>query len=118
MPKTKIVCVCNGGNVRSVALAESLKGTFGCEAISASTYWLSKETMTMLCQWADIIAPVQIRDPIYEPEPDHTLWRENVMWTFENKIRIFPIGKDIYGTAQNAELRSLIKGIVPTWLAK
>ena len=112
----KILCVCNGGNVRSVALAEALKGTYGCEAISASTYWLSKETMRMLCEWADVIAPIQIRDPDYEPEPDRSLWRENVMWTYGNKVHIFPIGKDVYGNAQHAELRKLIKEVMKTWL--
>src|SRR5574341_2025426 len=91
--KLKVLCVCNGGNVRSVALAEALKGSFGCEAISASTYWLSRETMKMLCDWADVIAPVQDRDPAYEPEPDRTKWRESVLWEYINKVRIFPIGK-------------------------
>lgn len=113
--KIKILTVCNGGRVRSVALAEALRNK-GCEAINASTYWFAPETMRMLCEWADIIAPVQVQDPEYEPAYDRTLWRTNIIWEYRDKIAQFPIGQDIYGKPQDPRLKSLIEGYINGWL--
>lgn len=116
--KRKILCVCNGGNYRSVALAEALKGTYGCEAISSSSYWLSRETTLMLCRWADIIAPVDVRDCAHLPEPDLTYWKNCVMWDseFTMKIRVFEIGKDIWGNTSHPDLVAMIHRMMKEWL--
>ena len=108
--KRKVLTVCNGGNVRSTMLAEVLKGQFNCEAIASSTYWLSHETMTMLCHWADIIAPVEPYDAIL-PVRDLALWKGQVIWfpEFAGKLRVAKIGPDIWGHAKPEELKAICK---------
>ena len=94
----KILCVCNGGNCRSVALAEVLKGVYGEEAISAGTYWIKGESMKALCVWADRIYMVEPFDAKL-PEPDLSKWRASPVWysEFVEKRVILPIGPDVWG---------------------
>lgn len=116
--KRKVLCVCNGGNVRSVAAAELFKGTFGCEAIAASTYWLSMETMITLCNWADTIAPVEDHYGTNLPQPDKTKWEESIMWSaqFAPKLKVLPIGPDIYGHKKFEELKVYAAELIRKWL--
>lgn len=96
--KKRILCVCNGGNCRSVALAEVLKGTFGCEAVAIGTYWFSPSSQALLGEWADVIAFVEPRDAKL-PEPDLTKWKASVLWggAYNTKRTVLPIGPDIWG---------------------
>lgn len=63
----KILCICKGGNVRSVALAQLLKNR-GYDALAVGAQDNSQETLKMLEKWADKI--VDVRD--YLPED---IWR-------------------------------------------
>lgn len=75
----KILCICEGGNVRSVALAELLKDR-GNNAIAIGMKYIDKETLLILTKWADKI--IDVRD--YLP-------------------------KDIWGNSADKDLRELIK---------
>lgn len=58
----KILCICEGGFTRSVCLAGHLKNTGGKpdhDAITAAWRCNSKETMGMLCDWADRVIVMQ-----------------------------------------------------------
>lgn len=94
----KVLCVCNGGNCRSVAMAEVLKGHFGKEAIAVGTYWFSRESMETFADWADAILVVEPFDAKL-PEPDLTLWKASAVWDarYNGKRRIIPMGSDIWG---------------------
>ena len=106
----KILCVCNGGCVRSTALAEYLKGHHNHDAIAVGTYWTSRETMDMLCDWADMICPVDSHEPESGlPETDHGRWINSVMWTYIDKIRVVQIGHDHWGNAQCEGIRNHVK---------
>jgi len=59
----KILCICDGGNVRSVALAQRLK-EMGNEAISMGMQYFSNESFLYFVKWADAV--VDVRD--YLPE--------------------------------------------------
>lgn len=100
----KILCVCNGGNCRSPVVAEVLKGTFGHDAIAIGTYWASERTMAMLCEWADIIAPVE---PLAAelPPVDLAKWKASPIWRYTSKLRIAPIGTDRWGHGQYDALK-------------
>lgn len=113
--KKKVLAVCNGGNCRSPALAEVLKGTFNCDAIAIGTYWAQPETMHMLCKWADIIAPVEPRDAKL-PDPDIRYWMASPIWQYPEKIRVANIGPDIWGHSKPQELREHCKRIAPELL--
>lgn len=109
MSKKKVLCICNGGNVRSVALAEAFKGTYGCDAIAIGTYWAAHETMTMLCNWADLICPVDVQDAELPPT-DLKIWRASCVWNqeFDHKRRVFYLGVDAWGNSKHPELLQLI----------
>jgi len=83
----KILCICEGGNVRSVALAQHLK-EIGWEAIAIGWKYTSKETLLMLIRWADKI--IDVRE--YLPEdlwhnPRHPELKQKVeeIWKLEEK---------------------------------
>ena len=59
----KFLCICMGGNVRSVALAQKLK-EMGHEAIAIGIDYTEKDTLLMLSKWADRI--IDVREYIKE----------------------------------------------------
>ena len=77
--KKRILCVCNGGNCRSVALAEVLKGHYGHEAVAIGTYWFGADSQILLAEWADEIYMVEEFDARL-PEPDKTKWCSSPLW--------------------------------------
>ena len=94
----KILCVCNGGNCRSVALAEVLKGIYGHEAVAIGTYWFSPTSQASFADWAERILFVEPRQAKL-PEPDLTRWMNSPLWSpgYDDKRRVVPIGPDIWG---------------------
>lgn len=106
----KILCVCNGGCVRSVALAEFLKGTHGHDAIAAGTFWNTPDTLRMLCEWADLICPVDVRHTDNLPAEDTRRWVNAPIWDFEKKLLVVPIGVDHWGHAKYEDLRYHVAG--------
>lgn len=93
MKKTKFLCVCDGGNVRSVALAFELKHTHKQDAIAAGRWCASPDTLEMLCQWADVIVIMQ---PCME---------ESISPEYKAKLRCVDVGPDRYGVYIHPDLR-------------
>lgn len=83
----KILCVCEGGNVRSRALAYVLHDLKGHEAIPVGVRWMSSETAHMLSAWADRIVVMQ----------SHLAAHFAVIPDAKPKIRILDVGPDTYG---------------------
>lgn len=94
----RILCVCNGGNCRSVATAEVLKGVYGHEAIAIGTYWFSRESQIKFGEWANLVIIVEPYDAAL-PEPDLTRWKASPLWSdlFDSKRRLIPLGPDKWG---------------------
>ena len=105
----KILCVCNGGCVRSTALAEYLKGHHGHDAIAVGTFWSSPDTLRMLCEWADLICPVDIRATDNLPVEDTQRWVRAPVWDYPQKLRVIPIGVDHWGSAQCEGIRNHVR---------
>src|SRR5207245_5530036 len=59
MKRKKILCLCAGGQVRSVTLGGICKYWFGHEAIAASLEKLEPDTLDMLYRWAEVIVVVE-----------------------------------------------------------
>ena len=57
--KRRFLIVCDGGNVRSHALAYCLKWDHQQEAIAVGRIYMSRDTMHLLSEWADVIVIVQ-----------------------------------------------------------
>ena len=73
----KILCICQGGNVRSVAMAQHLKEK-GHEAIAIGMDHTSKETYKMLIDWSDKIIDMRIYFKDYWHDPRHHVLKKEV----------------------------------------
>jgi len=92
--KSKILCVCQKGNSRSVACAYLLKKKYGVDAIACEFKTQSIDTINMLCDWADKII---LMAPQYRT------------WFYENwidKLFILNVGHDTYFRGHDSGLLS------------
>jgi hypothetical protein len=95
----KYLVVCDGGNVRSVAVAFILKYHYNQEAIAAGRLHLSPATMHMLAEWADRIILMQ-------PQ-----MQSSIPTMFADKITVTDVGEDRWGVYVHPELLQLAQGI-------
>ena len=104
--QVKFLCVCDGGNVRSVALAFVLHEQMNHEAIPVGRLRVSKDTMSMLCTWADVVV-------ILQPHMD-----ESIPKKFKNKLLCVDVGPDRYGIWIHPELLPQVQEGAKWLLAK
>lgn len=95
MTSMRYLCVCDGGNVRSHALAYHLKWIQKREAIAVGRIHVSKETMYMLTNWADRIILMQ----------PHMI--ESIPKYFRSKCIVVDVGEDRWGVSIHPELNSI-----------
>lgn len=100
MRKTKAVCICQGGNCRSVACAYVLKYFFECDALSCSAEQQTPETIRMLCDWSDYVIVMQ-------PE-----FRSVVPVEFTEKIRVVDVGADRWFNGLHPELVEVCRAAI------
>jgi len=93
----KILCVCNKGNVRSVATKYCLNRRGHDDVITVGCTLVSDETIFMLSLWADMIL---LAKPVHGKRiPDK----------FKDKInKSFTIGEDRWGNPLNLMLEEII----------
>lgn len=99
----KFLTMCEGGNVRSVALAYTLKHPFGQNALACGWRWNPMETRIMLFEWADYIILMQ-------PQ-----FRDHVPEAYHHKCRCVDVGVDNYGTPMHPDLRRGLHEVVQQW---
>lgn len=95
--RKKFLCVCDGGNVRSHAMAFILKHEHSHEAIAVGRLTASRETLGMLCEWADEIILMQ---PCMEASIENR---------FKEKLRCVDVGPDRYGIYIHPELLAQVR---------
>lgn len=78
----KILCVCQRGNKRSVALAYLLKDKYHHDALSAGWQANSNDTLEMLFSWADRI--IVLQESIVG----------KIIQQFRSKVIVFDVGED------------------------
>jgi len=93
----KFLCVCDGGNVRSQALAYTLHELRGHEAVAVGRIRVSKETLHLFCTWADYIVVMQ----------QHMT--ESIEEEFLHKTRCVDVGEDRFGVSINPELFQMVQ---------
>lgn len=91
----KFLCICDGGNVRSRALAFRLKWDHHQEAIAIGRFNTSPATMDMLCNWADYIVLMQPHMSESVPEKYHS------------KIVVIDVGPDVWGIELHPQLNQM-----------
>lgn len=104
----KFLCVCQGGRVRSGAMAWALKD-FSQDSLAAGWEATSVETLRMLCDWADGIVVMQqefIERLRVKIGPGNIDLR---------KILIVDVGADVFGTPTHDALLPYLRGIVDQW---
>ena len=111
----KILTVCLGGQVRSVALASALAAR-GHETRARGV--VSTPAGTVLteadCDWADLILPVEPRELPLGPENHRAAWSESIVWQerFAARRRIANIGPDVWWTAEHPDLRLKVSAVL------
>jgi hypothetical protein len=90
----KILTCCHGGNVRSHAMAVTLK-EMGHEAIAVGLWNITADTKDMMCAWANKIVIME------------ESMRESIPERFKYKVHLVEVGPDVYGVGINPELRKL-----------
>jgi hypothetical protein len=96
----KLLILCDIGANRSVTLAHILKFQ-NHDVLTAGLKTNSPETLTLLASWADLViitARDQLSDAVLIAEP--------------TKIRVMPIGPDIYPRPFNKDLYRICKRLV------
>lgn len=92
----KILCICQGGTVRSVGLARMIKDRevagLGHDAIAASWQWNSIQTLEMLGQWADLVVVME------------SYMVDRLPPALRPKTEVCDVGPDRYGNAQHPDL--------------
>jgi predicted protein tyrosine phosphatase len=95
----KILTICRGGQVRSVAAKFALT-QYGHDVLAIGWQNNSKETLNMLCEWADYI--VVMKDEFCKEIPDK----------FEHKMICYHVGPDRFGYAFHPELQQMIHHMI------
>jgi predicted xylose isomerase-like sugar epimerase len=99
----KFLCVCQGGNNRSAALARILRDEFGQEAVPIGHLRVSQNSLSYFCAWADYVIAMtrEIADCIRA--------------CTANKLRIVDVGEDRWVTPYHPELVDGLRPIVSGW---
>lgn len=106
MNKKKFLCVCEGGNVRSVSLAFYLKHEHDQDALACGWRMNSPATRRMLYEWADYIVLLQEE------------FRSHVPDEFADKIRVVDVGRDIWFNPFHPDLKYFMKSVADDWSKK
>lgn len=101
----KIVTMCQGGHVRSVALKYLLTYKYGHEVIACGWESNSPETRNILFKWADYIVIMQKEFEKYIPECHHN--NEG-----RRKLYCYDVGEDRYGNPFHPELQDGIISMI------
>lgn len=96
----KVLCMCQGGNSRSVALAFLMKYRYGEDSLSCSWEKNSPETLKMLFEWADRIFVMQ------------EIFRQYVPVEYHEKLHVVDVGPDIWGNGLHPDLLNLLIGML------
>lgn len=109
----KILCICEHGNVRSVALAYLLKTIYGYDVLACGVRETSEQTKGMLYQWADKIIFLD------RELQDYKLLKNSKTSGYKNKLYCLDVGPDIWHDANAQELHhKLLKGLKTLDLTK
>lgn len=93
----KYLCVYDGGNVRSYALAYVLHDLLGHEAIAVGRIRVSQETLDTFCDWADTVV-------IMQPH-----MQESISNKFHSKLKCVDVGIDRFGISIHPDLLKMVK---------
>jgi predicted protein tyrosine phosphatase len=103
MAKKKFLTVCEGGNVRSVSMAYTLKYDHRQDAIAFSHGTNGDDALKLLADWADYIV-------IMEPK-----FAERFMESWKSKLRCVDAGPDRWFNPLHPELYKMVAEVAQEW---
>ena len=92
MAHLKLLCLCQGGNSRSVALAYLLKFRYGHDALACGWQGNDPPTRNLLYRWADRIFVLQ------------SIFLQYVPKRYRKKVTIYDVGPDVWCNGLHPEL--------------
>lgn len=95
--KTKSLCICQGGRVRSVALRFVLTDEHQHDALACGLEKQEPETMEMLYSWADRVWLLDARFVSCIPD------------RWKHKLTVLDVGPDRWGHENNGGLRDIVR---------
>ena len=99
----KILCICQGGNVRSVCLKHTLND-MGHDALAVGYGENSRETISALVAWADKIV---LLIPVF-----HDAISEAIATHGGKPVVYYNVGEDVWGNPFHPELKAKIRTMV------
>jgi predicted protein tyrosine phosphatase len=99
----KVLTICEGGVVRSTSLARVLRTRRNDpsamhDAIAIAGRWNTRETINMLCEWAELIVVMETY-----------MAKKYIEERFRHKLKICDVGPDRFGWALHPELQGLVR---------
>jgi hypothetical protein len=96
---TRILVLCRGGRVRSVAVRKWLQdeSDIDCDVLAAGLAKNSRETIEMLVAWSDVVLVCAA----------HLL--AEFSWLDSPKVWVVEIGSDIWGAENHPDLRRRVR---------
>lgn len=101
----KFLCICAGGNTRSVSCATSLKRR-GHNAMAAGWHHNSPDPIDILSRWADRIVIMYHWEPTFIPNAEL------------HKVRYLDVGHDVWHDPTNADLVGKVTHALDDWQAR
>lgn len=98
----RFLCVCEGGNTRSVAMAYTLKYNFNQEAVPVSYVKCSQESLDYFSKWADKIIVMQ---PQFSDKFEK--WKK--------KLVVIDVGPDRWLNPLHKEIQTIVSEIAQKW---
>jgi len=98
----KFLCICAGGNTRSVACATALKRR-GYNAVATGWHFNAPDPIDILSRWADRIVIMFKWDPTFVPKEEF------------GKIRYLDVGPDVWQDPTNPELIAMVTKALDEW---
>ena len=96
MHVVKILCMCQGGNSRSVGAAFLFKYGFGIDALACSWEKNSPATIEMLCKWANHVCILERNMMEYVPSE------------FQAKVWVLDVGPDVWLNGLDRRLHAIL----------
>lgn len=88
----RFLVVCDGGNVRSHALAYVLKYDHQQEAIAIGRWFMSEASIAYFCDWADVIVTTRPH------------MSESIRPEYQHQIVCWDMGEDVWGYGFHQDL--------------
>lgn len=101
----KVLTMCQGGHVRSVALKYLLKYVYGHDVLACGWESNTQETREMLYRWADVIVIMQPEMEQYVPQEHHNAGDRR-------KLLCYDVGPDNYGSPFHPSLQQGLREMI------